>query len=664
MTIAEGSNGCSIVETAGRITPEARQPSLPDARRSLRVGQTIIRLKRGSHPVAVRNRQVVYSAVRATRGRVLHGCKVVALVMLLVLTAQMRPSKAAIWPVRLWGELGYDYRVEDLERQQHIGRVTVRAATFISQPWIAQVHGSVGLVVRDTERETGKTTGDIIEGDVSLRLFPRSRFPLEVFFQKVDSTTETNLTGLDRELTRYGFEQRYKTDLGHQFRARYEHTDQTFRTEVDREDDDPERQRDRDISDLLQLGYSFTIREHRIDATLDWQDIDRKGTGDDVERLLGNVVHRYRRGRDYSVENRLTYGDMETQLEQLLDTEFKTTTSSLEYTSYAFWRPQTQKPTLVNGTVRLVDSSSKSGAFTTDVQSYLLSAGVTHDWSPRWRFFGAGSVLYNTGDIRSQDSVFLNAGATYSSEIMQLGRYNYSWYAGPEVSTVMDDDGSFQSLAFDAGHTINRNIVFEDRSNLSLTGRQNATLIEDTEGRSTQTLRHNVSIAWIRPQRARTTSVRLSASDSRTFGGGGRVGDEDREFQLVNLQLTLNQNLTRASSLNGNATFQLTRSVVGRLDDDDDLNPSASINITYNHRQVLGVPRLVFRSTLRAFSDSYFPFLDDPQDLNDREALIWENELNYAIGRLFLTLFGSISESNVNDESVILFQVRRFFGDL
>jgi hypothetical protein len=593
-------------------------------------------------------------ATREHRHRLIKVC----VVALLVVLVQVRPIKAAIWPVRVWGDLGYTYRHEDSDKREHVGRVNVHAATFISEPWIAQVEGRIGLQVRDTDEREIDSSGDLIDGEVRLRLFPRSRFPSELYFQQLDSTTDTTLTGLDRELTRYGIVQMYRTEIGHRFRARYEHTDQTFdalrKTESMLEVD-------RDVADLLELGYDYSLNGHNIRASTTWHQIDRKDTGNDFERLFATVNHRYRDGNRLTVNNRLTYHDTETQIQRLLDRDFRTTTTRLEFMSYTFWRPQTRKPTLVNGTVRLVDSSSGSGASSTDQQSYFANIGASYDWSRNWRLAGNGSLLHVTGV--GNDSAFLSGTATYTSITIPWRGFDYGWFAGPEAIALSDDVGSLFSVGFHAGHTLSRSVPLRNNAFFRFTGRQSGNLIEDTDGRSVQSLLHNVSVEWRKTKKATTASLRLSANDARTYGGGGRQGDEERDFQLVNFQAAVNQNLTRVSSLIGNATIQAIRSEIRRVEGGGDWDPTASVNFAYNNRQLFSVPRLTFRSELRALSDSYFPFLDETQELGERETLVWENRVEYWIGRLYFTLLARASEYKQGDQSLVLFQVRRFFGN-
>jgi hypothetical protein len=138
------------------------------------------------------------------------------------------PAAAALAPVRLWGSLGYDFRLEHFEEgndsTQNAGILELNGASFIYAPWIATVEGGVDIELRRTNFDDGNnTTGRNVTGGGVLRLLPVSRYPLEIFGERTDSRTDSDLTGLNVEQTRYGFMQRYMSEDGAGYRLRYEH---------------------------------------------------------------------------------------------------------------------------------------------------------------------------------------------------------------------------------------------------------------------------------------------------------------------------------------------------------------------------------------------------------------------------------------------------------
>ena len=163
--------------------------------------------------------------------------------------------------------------------------------------------------------------------------------------------------------------------------------------------------------------------------------------------------------------------------------------------------------------------------------------------------------------------------------------------------------------------------------------------------------------------------VRASLSDTRTYAGGTRADEVAGEFQLANLQASLDQRLTTTSTFSGNLTIQATRDaadnpVASMNTRNGEWVPTASIDLTYYNTRMFDVPRLTFRSTLRLISDSYLPLFDEPDRINGREDMRWDNRLEYTIGRMQIRATGRLSELRGEKQTFLLLQVRRMFGDL
>ncbi|MFO1352089.1 MAG: hypothetical protein U1F68_15985 [Gammaproteobacteria bacterium] len=138
-----------------------------------------------------------------------------------------------------------------------------------------------------------------------------------------------------------------------------------------------------------------------------------------------------------------------------------------------------------------------------------------------------------------------------------------------------------------------------------------------------------------------------------------RQGNEDSESQFVNLQISRNQQLGRSSSWSGNLTVQAVRHV-DPVDDDsgaDDNNgkwqPFASVDLEYQHQRLFGVPRLRFRSTLKLYSDDYLPLLQESDAVDEQRGQVWDNRLEYNIGRLDFLLLGRLSDIDDSMRSLI-----------
>jgi hypothetical protein len=123
------------------------------------------------------------------------------------------------------------------------------------------------------------------------------------------------------------------------------------------------------------------------------------------------------------------------------------------------------------------------------------------------------------------------------------------------------------------------------------------------------------------------------------------------------------------ASLSGNLTLQSSRSDRANVDDNSDTTngewlPTATINLSYQHRRAFDVPRLVFDSNLRFISNSYLPGVDEVRIPDGRDDKSWDNRFQYAIGLMQLRLITRVSESRDQEQALLLFQVRRLFGDI
>ncbi|MEN8205568.1 MAG: hypothetical protein ABFS24_06105 [Pseudomonadota bacterium] len=573
-------------------------------------------------------------------------------------------SSAALPPIRYWGEFGYDFRLEKFESgndlQENAGIVRLNAMTYLYQPWFAIVEGGVGFDLRRTDRDTEDTTSDHITGDGLLRLFPRSRFPFETFAERTDSRTDSDLGGLDVERTRYGFMQRYTSLGGSASRLRYEHTDLVNDTTGANNLNETRN----DVADLVQASYNKNIGAHSIYFDSNLNRIDRKETSQRTETLFSSLRHTYSPGPSLTAEDMLTYNV--TDLEQETS---NTKTGLLQFNSFGFWRPETERPLRVNATLRVLGRENEANSESNTAQSATGTLGATYDWSPRWIFNGSTGITgINTEDDR-QVSTFQALGANYNSEQFMLGGFDSSWFTQFDLRNNTDEEGSVQGAGITPGYNLRRDLFTGQNSSLMFDGSQSISFVADTDNFNSQRLLSFMSLTWNSRGTSTSRLVRLSANDSRTYASGERAAEVEGEFQLVNLQASLDKRLDMTSSLSGNLTIQATRNsrpggFAAAGDENGEWVSTSSVDLTYFDTMVFGVPRLTFRSTLRFISDSYLPVVDTPDTMNGREEKRWENRLEYTIGRMQFRAIGQISEIQDQQQLFVLFQVRRLFGDL
>lgn len=573
--------------------------------------------------------------------------------------------KADTIPLRWWGEIGYDYHVENYEQGEdlveHIGILRLNGASYIYKPWFATLEAGIGLNLRRSKQDSGFSESDNIIGDAKLRMFPQSQFPLDLFAESTDSSTDTDLTGLELDRKRYGFLQRYTTDAGTAFKLGYEQADQT--TITTGLDGNIELREDQ--TDLIVAGFNKVSGPHNIvfDATAN--KVDMIDSPDLNRTLFSTLRHSYRPNPKFSAEDMLTYNS--SKITQGT-TEF--TSDLVQLNSFGFWRPDTSKPLRVNASFRFLSRDTEirlSNPNTAYTGSGSL--GATYEWDQNWLFnANAGFTVLNS-DTEDSTSTNQAVNAIYNSDTSNLWALEASWFGQADLSNLTEEDAdSIQGAGGQLGYNLGRNITSRRNSSTNFNLRQSVSLVEDTEHFSSQTLLSNVGLSWSKNVGNRSSMARLSASDSRTNASGEQSGEIDGEFQLINLQASVDQRINSYSSVRGNITIQTTRNerpeIAGVIDEGNgEWTPTSTIDITYINQRTFGVPMLTFRSTLRFVSNSYVAVLDEPDLPTDRDDKQWENRLEYYIGRLQLRGIARLSEIQGTERTFFLFQVRRMIGD-
>ncbi|MGI9320301.1 MAG: hypothetical protein ACR2O5_02725 [Thiogranum sp.] len=587
-------------------------------------------------------------------------------IMLMLSQSQAIAEGLQLPPIRFWGELGYDFRLETFEGgddlTENAGIVKLNASSFIYQPWLATVEGGLGLNLRRTKVGSGDSDNDTVVGDGMLRVFPQSRFPFEAFAERSNSNTDGDLSGLDIKRTRYGFLQRYTTKKGAGFRLGYERSDLTNDVTGDRSANQLGDRKD--VTDLLRAGFNKAFGAHSINFDSNINNVDRVDSSDRTRTSFSTLRHNYRPSASLSADDMLTYN-----LTDVNQGNSQFENGLLQLNSFAFWRPFNKPALRANASMRALMRTTETRSSDNTAYSMTPTLGATYEWGPRWVLNGSvGGTGTDTG-TDTEVSTFQTANAIFTSRTYMLGGFDASWFGQLDARNNTDDDGSVQGAGAETGYNFGRNLPARTGTIWRVDLRQSITAREATDNFSSQTLRSNVSLGWNRNAGSTSSMMRLTASDSRTHADGDDIGSIEGNFQVVNFQASLDQRFSNTSALLGNMTLQATRddkpAREGIIDESDgEWNPTASIDLTYFQRLLFGVPRLTFRSTARFISDSYFPVLDESRTNTDRDDQQWENRVDYSIGRLQLRGIARVSRIRELNQTYFLFQVRRLFGDI
>lgn len=563
----------------------------------------------------------------------------------------------------LSGELEYTGRYNRADdgggtrsTESHVGTARLNLFTPIWEPWFAHLRASVGFSVTETENRGGgepssTTTGTLRTGEMELNVVPMSRFPLRIWADRRDSRLNDDVQlipvlGVDRSVTRYGLQQQYISDRGDRYSFRIEET-------VVKEDADDSR-RDERLNWTFTSSHSWT--EHDLTLDLSQDRTKERLTGRRTDRDLIAARHRYTpQDANYSVSSLASATRRDTATD-LVESRF----TQNQLSSTGFWRSPGPRPLRVTGSVRVVETRNELESADFVDRLGDVSVGAYYQRDENWRFDASSglSLRDRSAADGSEFSHRHNARANYSSTRRPLGGFEYRWDADAQVgyrgNSETDDS---RQLGAGLGHTLNRALADGRYGRLRSTLQQSVSHTWSSTDDSRTSLVNGAFLYWNHSAGETNAYGQFQATDSRQFN----ESEPDRVFQLVNLQLSVQQQLARDQTLAGNVTLQTSRS--GESGDMDDWQPSTSLGVVYNHRQMFGMPRLRFRSDLRYTSDNVLGLLRPEDRLEDRETVRWENRVDYTIGMLELRFLVALTEADRISNQLYLFQLRRRFGE-
>ncbi len=574
-------------------------------------------------------------------------CEYVREVCRLGLFALIFSASQAVFGQNVSGYLEYQGRREAREEGGDVtgnqGTLRVDADTPLWKPWLAQFSTGLGLTYYETTRDDMSQTGTQITGGARLRLLPRSIFPFEAFVDRYDSDVDGELIGPSYEQTRYGFVQTYTPSVGALYRLRYEHSDRSDEGRfVGAGESNTEE-------DRMTFEINRAFKNQSLNFSSDYDRIERDVPETTNTRGVNVVRHQYSPGSTFSINTLLS--DVRTEFEQ--QTNYNRT-GQTQFTSNAFWRPETAKPLLVTGSVLASGFDSQSNGPRTENTLMTGSATASYQIKPALSWRTSASLSENRSNTTERLTSLARTGLTYSPASIPLKKWFYAYSLSGDVGSRTDTAAEdTQEASASLSHTLNRSRNLRGGTGgVSLS--QQLFVVQDTADRREQGMNNSATADWSSRAGRKSIYLRALASDNR------RIDGTDIGFQLINFQANGSVQATRLSSWAGNATLQWTRNR-----DDVSTTPwlnSGSVNVVYRRERVFRIPLLRFSSELRLLTEDLALAREDEFSKNRRETAAWINRLDYLIGRTQITLRGQVSQVDGRRYQLLYLQVRRYFG--
>jgi hypothetical protein len=568
----------------------------------------------------------------------------------------------AVEPLRLGGSLSYTLRRDSGEGADSMQQALLTALNvgsgvrgYLWQPWFSTFSGGIGISVqRDSSSNSNAGAGDASSiigktisttGNAQMGLFPNSRFPFEIHYDKTDTRNSNSLSIVDGYVNqRFGFSQHFVDQKINSLISWDRNTQFNERNGESRQDN-------------LQLSMTPTLGASQH-LQLTGSSAQNSQSRTDEHTIFNNLTaqHSYTPDPSISVDSsanisqstyRLTQADSETRIIQL--------------SSLMFWRPK-DTPLTVTGGARLLALTNGGSNASTDINSFSFrshntnfNAGLGYDFSKYVHLSASGNLnLVDSNGVKTTSNNE-STGVTYSPESIKFGNYIYNWSTSGNASRSASEQEVTRQLSLQLSHGLSRNIDMGGGSALTMNVNQALSSAFGNANGSTKQLTHNGVLSWNLSQNPGTALLSLSISDSRTLGGGDA-------FQMANFQASSNLPSGRYSSWAASLTIQAVRQHIGPIGrtENPGFTTNSSGSISYQNQRAFGVPRLHFVSDIRLNSQALLPLLNGPEE---QATSSWENSLDYGIGRTQLRLNTRVAKIGGKTNNSIMFTATRWFGN-
>lgn len=537
---------------------------------------------------------------------------------------------------------------------ENVVSTNLRAASYIVQPWIAQITGGVGIVTAVPQRSntggdssgSGNTTS--MTGNGELVLFPQSRFPFRASVDISDSRTSSLLTTENYVSKRFGLRQDYRPS----------DSNSSYSVSADRSVLSADSYGD-DTVTSLQLSYSISFDTQSIDVNLRHTESTQSQAGQGSTFGSYTAHHTYRPDEFLSLESfaSLTDSDLRNQsLIALSDNRSR----YLQLNTFANWRPDEEMPLYITGGARFFGAVTDFNGGSAQSRSLSANIGATYNLTRNWTLNGTGTLAHVTAAAASTTITTEGGNISYNSDPLTFENSSYTWNAsGSAANQTGGDSGGNHAFSGQIGHNLNYNYPLRSGASLSFNFGQSLFANTNRLAGSSETLTNNGSVSWrVQPSETLTGATTLSLTDTLTRG------DQPSHNQFLNLQVNGQDQLSMRSVATANFTLQWSHQGENSNGAAGSSQLNAYGNITYSHSRAFNVRDLRYNATFNVntlHTDNRL--LGDTTAQRVQVGYSLEQWMEYHIGRLNARLTATVGRLDGKENALLFFQVGRDFGD-
>ena len=569
----------------------------------------------------------------------------------------------------LGGTLGYVYQRNTLgtvkSSTQTLGVLVnagIWAKTYIWQPWLAQVSGNLGVGFNTEHTRFGnqpasKSGGNYFLGSATLSVLQKSRFPFVAHAYQNNQQPNGFLAGPNSGYRGITY------DLTQDYRSRGGLFDGSLNF---------------GHIEIGRVGYGNESIENQLNLSItavpfnNFNTLQVIGAAKTSKHPLQNdksLNDTLVANHSYTPNSELSVGN----LANLIKSSYKLTNpahtkdyNSQQLSSFVSWRPE-ESPLTLTGSLRLLRvGSNNDGVIAPQLNDTNLNLGANYAWSSLLRMYGSVNVNDNNGIQTIATNAALSAQKGFGERLspINVGQFRYTRSIGASLSnqTTTTSGGnqttttSVQQMGLNLGHALDKNTKLGGGV-LSTNLNQGLATIVSTKGSPATRISTGGSTSWNHNESKGTTTVRVSAADSRSLTGYKEF------FQFANLQASRDEDLGRHQTLLGNLTIQSSRS--GRRGSSTPLTTSPSAELLYKNGRLFKIRNLTLNSSLKVIGADIVASQNLPAQTGASPkpagSISWDNDMNYFIGLVKMRLYTHLAQVDKVNQSSIYFSITRSF---
>jgi len=566
-------------------------------------------------------------------------------------------TKFGLAPVRWGGSVSDILRWSNYAGSssfENIVMANLRAASYVWQPWIAQITGGIGIVASGPQRSDGNAgnagsgSSTTLTGNGELALFPLSRFPFRASIDISDSRASSTLTSENTVSKRYALRQDYRPS----------NSNSSYGLSVERSVLSAQSYGD-DVVTSWQGSYSTSFDSQSMEVNLRRTESSRSQGGEGSRFGTYTGRHTYRPDNWLSVESFASLTDSEVRY-QSLGVLNGNHARYLQANTFANWRPDEETPLYVTGGARYFGALTDYNGGAVQSQSLSANLAASYNATRNLTVNASGALARTSSAGRSSVITTQGASVSYYADALIFGNSSYSWNAaGSFANQSGSESQSNQAVSGQIGHNLNHVYPLAGGSALTFTAGQAYFANFDRLAGQSQTLTHNGSVSWrVQPSDTLSGATTLSLTDTLT------TGERTSHNQFLNWQVNGQNQLSMRAMATANFTLQWSHQAAEAGGTAGSSSLNAYGNLTYAHARAFGVRDLRYAAafninTLRTDNR----LLGDVSAQRTQVGYSLEQRLEYHIGRLTARLTATVGRLDGKENALLFFQVTRDFGD-